>query len=127
MIKLEDLKIGDKIYGVTSDGLGLFSESIVEKELFILDNFPHSIEAVICKGGLEIIPRDYEEYLFRTRLEAEEKLKEIRLQLAQELIKSNKFITRLFECATSSQKLNKYSEQPIYEVAKELFFNINKC
>jgi len=121
MIKLEDLKICDKIYGVGSDGLGLYQESIVEKELLMLDLSPKKCEAVICKGGLEIVTRGYEEYLFRNEKEAEEKFHDIRLNLARDLLKSDIFIDRLFECATSSKRLCKYSEYPIYTIAIELY------
>lgn len=127
MIKLEDLKIGDKIYVVCENGLGLYAESIVKKELFMLDNHPNPWEAVCCKGGLEIITRSYEKYLFRTQEEAEKEMNEIKIKSAKELLRSNKFIDRLFECATSSKRLNKYEEHPIYELAIELYKeNLNK-
>lgn len=121
MIKLEDLKVGDKVYGVCSDGLGFYPESIVREELLMLDLHPEPIEAVLCYSGIEWISRGYEDYIFRTYEEAEEKLHSVRLKLAEDLLKSDEFINRLFECATSSKRLCRYSERPIYEMAVELY------
>jgi len=121
MIKLEDLKQGDKIYGISSDGIGLFAESIVTNEAFLLDSFPSPCEAIICKGGLDIITRSHENYIFRTEIEADENLKILQIKLAKELLKSDKFMDRLYECATSSKRLNKYNERHIYEIAIKLY------
>ena len=121
MIKLEDLKIGDKIYSICSDGLGLYSESIVREELLILDVLPEPCEAVVCNGGLDVLTREAEGYLFRTGKEAEEGLYDLRLRQAKKLLNGNEFMDRLFECATSSKRLNKYGERPIYELAIELY------
>jgi len=126
MIKLEDLKIGDKVYGITSDGLGSYQVSIVQTELLMLDIFPEPAEAVICKGGLEIVPRHYENYIFRTWQEADEGLNTIRINLAKELLQTNKFMDRLFECATTSNRLSIYEERPIYEMAIKLYNERNK-
>lgn len=117
MIKLEDLKVGDKVYGVCSDGLGIYAESIVKQELFIIDG----CESVWSNGGIEVITRSYEPYLFRTQIEAEDCLKELQIKLAKELLKRDEFIDRLFECATSSKRLSKYSEYPIYKIAIDLY------
>jgi len=121
MIKLEDLKIGDNIYGVCPDGLGLYAMSTVRNELFMLDVYPKACEAVICVGGHEIILRGEESYLFRTEKEADASLANLQLKLAEDLLKSDKFMDRLFECATSAKRLNKYAECPIYELAVALY------
>ena len=121
MIKLEDLKQGNKIYGIPSDGIGLYGELIVLQELFMLDISPDPIEAVLCSGGLNIISRQCENYIFRTEHESYENLKILRIEAAKELLKSDTFTDRLFECATSSKRLNKYSERPIYEIAIKLY------
>jgi len=120
MIKLEDLKIGDKVYGITSDGLGLYGESIVTMELCILDMTP-PFEAVLCKGGLDIISRSIENYIFRTEEIAFTSSQVIKDRLAGELLNSDEFMERLYECATTSKRLNKYSERPIYEIAIKMF------
>ena len=121
MIKLEDLKIGDKVYGVCSDGFGIYSETIVRQELFLIDGFPNSYEGVWCTGGIEVITRSYEPYIFRTEKEAEEFFEKLQITLAKELLCSDKFINRLFECSTSAKRLDKYSEYPIYKIAIDLY------
>lgn len=120
MIKLEDLKAGDKVYGVWSDGVGLYPETIVRQELAIIET-PEPTEGVWCTGGIELLTRSYEKYIFRTEEEAEDSLDKIRFELAKDLVKSDTFIDRLFECATSSKRLNKYSEYLIYKLAVELY------
>ena len=120
MIRLEDLKIGDKFYGASLDE-GIFAECIVTRELLLLDARPEPFEAVICTGGLDFISRKYEELIFRTQEEALEKMNEVRLSLANELVNSDKFIDRLMECATSAKRLTKYDELPIYEIAAKLY------
>lgn len=97
MIKLENLKIGDKVYGVCSDGLGIYAESIVHQELFMLDSKPQPCEAVWCTGGIELLTRSYEKYIFRTQTEAEMFSKKLKIEKAKELLKSNKTIQREFE------------------------------
>lgn len=124
MIKLEDLKIGDKVYEVDSDGLGLCAESIVQRELCMLDAL-NPTECVICSGGSYIITRSGENYIFRTEQEANENLNIIRLKLGKELLRSNKFLDRLYECATSSKRLGKYDERPIFEIAIKLYNMMN--
>jgi hypothetical protein len=121
MIKLEDLKIGDKVYGVSKEGNDVYAETIVLRELDMIDNYPNPIEGVWCNGGIEIIIRSWEDYIFRTQKEANEKLEEIRLDLAEQLLKSDNFMDRLFECATSSKRLSNYSEVPIYRIAIDLY------
>jgi len=121
MIKLEDLKIGDNVYGVCLDGIGIYAESEVYKELFMLDAYPKPCEAIACNGGLNILYRSSERYIFRTRIEAEDFLEELRLEKAKELLNSEKFIDRLFECATSIKRLSKYGEKTIYELAVKLY------
>ena len=121
MIKLKDLKIGNKIYGISSDGTGLYAESIVQQELFMLDISPNPIEAVSCKGGLDIVSRSYENYIFRTEKEADTNLNILQIKLAKELLKSDKFMDRLFEYATSPKRLSKYEEIPIYKIALKLY------
>lgn len=121
MVRLEDLKIGDKIYGVSSDGAGVYLETEVYKELTMIDSYPKPIECVLCRGGLEVLTRPLEPYFFRTEQESIDKLKEIRFQLAKDLLKSGKFMDRLFECATSSKRLSKYDELHIYEIVVKLY------
>jgi hypothetical protein len=121
MIKLEDLKTGDKVYGVCSDGLGLYGESIIYKELFMLDAYPNPCEAEACDGGLNMLYRSTEKYIFKTRIEAAKILEELQLVKAKELLNSEKFIDRLFECATSIKRLSKYGEKPIFELAIKLY------
>jgi hypothetical protein len=120
MIKLEDLKTGDKIYGVDSDETGLYLETIVNQGLAIIE-IPKPTEAVWCTGGIELLTRSYEKYIFRTEKEAEDCLNKIRFELAKDLVRSDRFIDRLFECATSSKRLNKCSEYPIYKIALEIY------
>jgi hypothetical protein len=120
MIKLEDLKIDDKVYGVCSDGLGVYAESIVKQELFMIDGFPNPYEGVWCTGGIEVLTRSYEQYIFRTEKEANDFFKKLQIKLAKELLNDNKFIYRLFECATSAKRLDRYSEVPIYKIAIDL-------
>jgi len=121
MIKLEDLKIGDNVYGVCSDGIGIYAESEVYKELFMLDAYPKPCEAIACNGGLNMLYRSTEKYIFRTKIEAENFLEELQFEKAKELLNSEKFIDRLFECATSIKRLSKYGEKIIYELAINLY------
>jgi hypothetical protein len=121
MIKLEELKPGDKIYGACSDGTGMYAETVVYQKLAMIDTYPTPTEAVWCTGGIELLTRNYEDYFFRTEQEAIDKLMELRVQVAKEIIKNGKFVERLFECATSSKRLSKYGELPIYEIALELY------
>lgn len=119
MIKLEDLKTGNKVYGIDRDGIDVIMESVVERELSIIDT-PKPTEVVICKGGFEFITRSDEKYIFRTEEESREGLDKLRSKLADELMKSGRFIDRLFECATSIKRLYK-SEIPVYKKALELY------
>jgi hypothetical protein len=120
MIKLEDLKIGDRVYGIAEGGLGLYEESIVVRELFNLD-IGSKPEVVQCKGGFELIGRKYQEIIFRTEIEALEALEQQKLKLAKELLSSSNFLDRLYECATTSKRLDKYSERPIYKIVIKLY------
>lgn len=121
MIKLEDLKIGDKIYKSCPMGTFVYADTIVLHELETIDTYPVPIEGVWCKGGTDIITRKDEEYIFRTEKEAKQKLKAIRLELAKKLLKSNKFIDRLFEYAASNKNLKRCEEYPIYKLAVQLY------
>lgn len=121
MIKLEELMPGDKIHGVCSDGTGMYAETVVYRKLGMVDAYPKPIEAVCCTGGVELLTRPHEEYFFRTEQEAINKLMERRVEVAREILKNGKFVERLFECATSTKRLSKYGELPIYEIALELY------
>lgn len=121
MIKLEELKPGDKVYGVCSDGTGMYAETTVYRELAMVDTYPNPTEAVCCTGGVELLTRKYEEYFFMTEQEAINRLMELRVEVAREILKNGKFVERLFECATSTKRLSKYGELPIYEIALELY------
>lgn len=116
MVKLEELKPGDKIYMVSSDGYSMYGDTTVYAELDIV-NCPEPTEAVWCVGAVELLVRSYEPYIFRTEKEA----LAFREEKAKELLESGKFVERLFECATSNKKLCKYSELPIYEIALRLY------
>lgn len=121
MIKLEDLKVGDKVYCVCSDGFSWHGELTIHKELLMLDAMPKPFEAVLCEGSIEVLTRNHEKYLFRTLKETENKLKELQLITAKELLNSDKFIDRLFECATSVKRLSKHGEIQLYELAIKLY------
>jgi hypothetical protein len=97
MIKLEELKIGDKVYCVCSDGFSWHGGLTIHKELLMLDAMPNPFEAVICEGSIEVLTRSHEKYLFRTLEETENKLKELQLITAKELLNSNKFKTSSIE------------------------------
>lgn len=121
MIKLEDLKIGDSFYGVNSEGFGIVAERTVVMELFMLDDYPKPIEAVMCEGGRGVTVRSEEPYLYRTKEETLNALQNIRILKAIELLESEEFVDKLFECATSSRRLNKYGERPIFELAVNIY------
>jgi hypothetical protein len=121
MIKLEDLKIGDKVYCVCSDGFSWHGGLTIHKELLMLDRCPKPLEAVLCEGSIEVLTRNHEKYLFRTLKEVEDSLKELQLVTAKELLNSEKFIDRLFECATSAKRLSRYGEIQLYELAIKLY------
>lgn len=123
MIKLEDLKIGDKIYEVSRNGIWVSPEAIVKHELFILDCVPSPCEAVWYTGGSEndILRRSDEQYIFRSKQEAIEFSNKLKVSKATELLNSNKFVDRLFECSTSAKRLHKYEELPLFELAIKLY------
>lgn len=121
MIRLEDLKMGDSFYGVDPKGFGIVAERTVLIELMILDNFPTPHEAVICRGGREVTVRSEEPYLYRTKEETLNALQNIRIFKAMELLESEEFVDRLFECATTSKRLRKHSEEPIFELAVKIY------
>ena len=121
MIKLEDLKMGDSFYGVDPDGFGFIAERTVVVELFMLDNHPKPIEAVMCEGGRGVTVRSEEPYLYRTKEETLNALQNIRILKAMELLESEEFVDRLFECATTSKRLNKHGERPIFELAVNIY------
>lgn len=121
MVRLEDLKIGDEIFHISENGVGLYAPSVVYEEILMLDVYPEPCEAVLCKGGHESISRKSEKYIFRTKKEAEEASYGLRLKLAKELLKSDRFIDKLFACATSAKRLNTYYERPIYDLAVKIY------
>lgn len=121
MIKLEDLKIGHTVYCICSDGLGWHGGLTIRKELFMLDAIPESCEAVCCEGSIEILTRSHEKYLFKTTKETFKEYEKLRLIKAKELLHSEKFIDRLFECAISPKRLSKFGEMGLYELAVKLY------
>lgn len=121
MIKLEDLKMGDKFYGVHTSGRGLVAESTVLIEKIMLDRYPNEVEAVICKGGVEIVTRSEERYLHRTRESAVLQLKLTKVSKALKLLESEEFIDRLFEYATTPKRLSDYGEKAIFEIAVDIY------
>lgn len=121
MIKLEDLKIGDKIYCVCSDGFSWHGGLTIHKEMLMLDGYPKPFEAVLCEGSIEVLSRNHEKYLFRSLKETENKLKELQVITTKDLLNSDKFIDRLFECATSAKRLSKYGELQLFELAVKLY------
>lgn len=111
MIRLEELKKGDRVYAMFYDkehsDVGIYSDIEVIRELSIIE-CPEPIEGVWCKGGMEILNRTHESLLFRTEEEREKEVNRIRSEIIANF-KNNVYLkSKIYECATSGKRLNKY-------------------
>lgn len=112
MIKLEDLKVNDIIYSICEDGnyVGQYESSKVIHELCMIDVSPKPIEGVIVKCEHEIITRNMERYLYITEKEVEDNVEVLINNKAEQLLQSEEFVDKLFECATTSERLDRYGD-----------------
>ena len=114
MIKLEDLKKGDKIYAIYYDKefsyVGIYADMQVLYELDIIE-CPEPIEGVWCNGGLEILTRNLEGRLFRTKEERDKEVSRIRNEIINNFMNDDFLKNKIFECATSGKRLNKYYKE----------------
>lgn len=111
MIKLEELKNGDKVFAVCYDKdyryIGKYADTEVVKELCTIDFIP-PIEGVICTGGIEILDKSYEKYLFKTEKERDEEVIKFRQNIINNFMNDDFLKKKIFEKATTIGRLDKY-------------------
>ena len=120
MIKLEELKKGDKVYAIDYDKecgyVGKYADTKVLEELCIIE-CPEPIEGVWCDGGINNLTRNYEDKIFRTKNERDEEITKIRKEIINNFMNDDYLKKKIFECATSGKRLNKYYK----ELFKDIF------
>lgn len=114
MIKLEELKKGDKVYAVFYDKehrcVQKYTDIQVLQELCIIE-CPEPIEGVWCEGGIEILTKNHEERLFRTEKERDKEVNRIRKEIINNFENDEYLKKKIFECAISGKRLNKYYKE----------------
>lgn len=119
MVKLEELKKGDIVYGVAYDKearyIGIYNDIEVKLELCTVDYLP-PVEGVYCSGGIEILTRSYEQYLFRTKEERDLEVKRIRQQIVDNFMYDDFLKKKIFEKATTNSKLDSYYRELFGEI-----------
>jgi hypothetical protein len=118
MIKLEDLKERDRIYGISPEGLGYVDSVIITTELRMFDDL-NPIECVRCIGDYNIIMRASENYIFRNKQEAIDNLDIIKLKLGIEL-PSDALMNMLYKSAIAYKKSGKHKKYHIFKLAIKL-------
>lgn len=120
MIKLEELKKGDKVYAVFYDkeysNVGKYVDIEVLQELCTIE-CPEPIDGVLCNGGTDILTRNFENRLFRTEEERDKEINRIRNEIIKNFMNDDFLKKKIFECATSGKRLNKYYK----ELFKDIF------
>lgn len=119
MIKLEELKQGDKVYAIAYDKeyryVGIYVDIEVRKELCTIDFIP-PIEGVICTGGVDILDRSHEKYIFRTEEERDNEVKIIRKEIIDNFMNDDYLKKKIFEKATTIGRLDKYYRELFEEI-----------
>lgn len=119
MIKLEELKKGDKIYAVFYDkkyrDVGKYADTQVLQELCTIE-CPEPIEGVWCDGGINMLTRSHEEKLFWTEQERDKEVNRIRDEIIKNFINDDYLKNKIFVCATSGKRLNKYYKELLKDI-----------
>lgn len=119
MIKLEELKKGDKVYAVFYDekyrDVGKYADTEVLQELCVI-KYPEPIEGVWCDGGINILTRDHEKILFKTEEERDNEVNRIRNEIINNFMNDDYLKNKLFECAASGKRLDKYYRELFKEI-----------
>lgn len=111
MIKLEELQKGDKVFAIVyhkeCSYIDKYADTEVVKELCTIDFIP-PIDGVICTGGIQVLDKSYEQYLFKTEQERDEEILKIRKDIISNFMNDDFLKKKIFEKATTIGRLDKY-------------------